>query len=116
MRRGLLVMGSPDSGKSNLCHLIHQLTSERSSEFKVANLDPAAEFCPYSPFMNVRELITLESLMEDGELKMGPNSGLIHCMEYLVKNSAWFIEQLGSDEDDFIVLDLPGQLELSTHL
>lgn len=35
---------------------------------------------------------------------------------YLVENSSWLEEQLGDIDDDYIIFDCPGQLELYTHL
>ena len=63
--------------------------------------------------------------MEDEELHYGPNGGLIFCLEFLLENSEWLREQLcgGSDnegdgdpDDDYIIFDMPGQIELYTHL
>lgn len=67
--------------------------------------------------------------MSDEELHYGPNGGLIFCIEYLLENQEWFKEQLcgGSEEsdepsldndpdDDYILFDMPGQIELYTHL
>ena len=45
----------------------------------VVNLDPAAEDIVYTPSVDIRELISLEDVME--ELNLGPNGGLIYCME-----------------------------------
>ena len=38
----------------------------------------------YTKFMNVdiRELIQVDDVMEDKDLKFGPNGGLVFCMEY----------------------------------
>ena len=36
---------------------------------------------------DIRELISLEDVM--AEMKLGPNGGLIYCMEYLVDNIDW---------------------------
>ena len=45
----------------------------------MVNLDPAAEDIVYTPSVDLRELISLEDVME--ELQLGPNGGLIYCME-----------------------------------
>lgn len=45
----------------------------------LVNLDPAAEHFEYEPTIDIRELITLEDVME--ELDYGPNGGLIYCLE-----------------------------------
>lgn len=35
---------------------------------------------------------------------------------YLIENQDWLKEQLGDDDDDYILFDLPGQIELYTHM
>lgn len=35
---------------------------------------------------------------------------------YLIENQDWLREQLGDDDDDYILFDLPGQIELYTHM
>ncbi|XP_018328666.1 GPN-loop GTPase 3 isoform X2 [Agrilus planipennis] len=82
----------------------------------VVNLDPAAEYFDYNPLVDVRELIQVEDTMEDEELHFGPNGGLIFCIEYLLENSDWLQNKLGDQEDDYILFDCPGQIELYTHL
>lgn len=41
-------------------------------------IDPAAEFIDYEPAFDVRDLINLQTAME--ELNYGPNGGLVFCM------------------------------------
>ena len=48
---------------------------------------------------------------------LGPNGALMYCMEYLAENFDWFEEQLSLfGEDDYLVLDCPGQIELYSHV
>ena len=54
--------------------------------------------------------------MEDEELKFGPNGGLVFAMEFLLENQEWLEEALGENEDDYILFDCPGQIELYTHM
>lgn len=49
------------------------------------------------------------------ELDFGPNGGLIYCMEYLAGNLDWLRENLGEYEEDYLIIDCPGQIELYTH-
>ncbi|CAG8705039.1 17298_t:CDS:2, partial [Racocetra persica] len=77
------------------------------------NLDPAAEKFEYDPTIDIRDLITLEDVME--ELQYGPNGGLIYCLEFLLNNMDWLEEELGEYEDDYLIIDCPGQIELYTH-
>lgn len=84
---------------------------------KLVNLDPAAEHFEYPVTADIRDLIQLDDAMDDATLHFGPNGGLIFCMEYFSKNFDWLLEQIGDDEDDdYIVFDCPGQIELYTHL
>lgn len=82
----------------------------------VVNLDPAAEHFDYQPLVDIRELIHVQDTMEDEELHFGPNGGLVFCLEYLIENSDWLRDQLGDQDDDYVLFDCPGQIELYTHL
>lgn len=114
-----LVMGPAGSGKSTYCTIIQEhcatLGRVRRRTVHVGNLDPAAEHFGYDLAFDIRDLITVEDVME--ELGLGPNGALIYCMEYLLENMDWLSEELdGFDDDDYLVLDCPGQIELYTHV
>ncbi|KAG8477906.1 hypothetical protein CXB51_027505 [Gossypium anomalum] len=102
-----LVIGSAGSGK-------HCETLGRS--IHIVNLDPAAENFNYPVVMYIRELISLDDVME--ELGLGPNGGLIYCMEHLEENlDEWLAEELDNYlDDDYLVFDCPGQIELFSHV
>lgn len=80
----------------------------------VVNLDPAAEHFNYPVAIDIRELISLDDVME--ELNLGPNGGLIYCLEFLLDNIDWLEEKLDDYSDDYLIFDCPGQIELYTHL
>jgi len=80
----------------------------------VVNLDPAAENFNYTVAIDIRNLITIDDVME--ELNYGPNGALVYCMEYLVANIDWLKKEVGYYEDDYLIFDLPGQVELYTHI
>jgi GTPase SAR1 family protein len=63
--------------------------------------------------VDIRELVQLEDVAE--ALELGPNGGLMYCMEYLAANLDWLRAELGSFEDDYLVIDCPGQIELYVH-
>ncbi|KAJ2557243.1 hypothetical protein EV175_001462 [Coemansia sp. RSA 1933] len=109
-----LVMGPAGSGKSTYCQTIMQHCEATKRRVHLVNLDPAAERFEYPPTIDIRELITLEDVME--ELGYGPNGGLIYCFEFLMENLDWLEEQMGDYEDDYLILDCPGQIELYTHI
>ncbi|KAF5282672.1 hypothetical protein FQA39_LY17532 [Lamprigera yunnana] len=116
MRYAQLVIGPAGSGKSTYCSTIMQHGIDAKRHIEVVNLDPAAEYFSYRPIIDIRDLIHVQDTMENDELQFGPNGGLIFCMEYLLQNSDWLHEQLGEREDDYLLFDCPGQIELYTHL
>ncbi len=57
--------------------------------------------------IDIRDLISLDDVQE--ELKYGPNGGLVYCMEYLLENIDWLMEELTEfAEDSFVIFDCPG--------
>lgn len=135
----VFVMGPAGSGKSTLCqrfikHLMSPLDGDRDSSSSsklrrriqphLINLDPAvleeenygggdSSSSGIRPSKDIRELIEVDDVME--ELSYGPNGGLMFCLEYLLENPEWLTEELGEYQDEFLVIDLPGQIELYTH-
>ena len=122
--------------QSTYCKLIQEHCQNLGRAVHVVNLDPAAEEFGYEvsfggwaagllrglaarhpspPPPDVRDLISVQDVME--ELEYGPNGGLIFCMEYLLDNMEWLDEALDSfGDDDYLLLDCPGQIELYSHL
>ena len=49
------------------------------------------------------------------ELQLGPNGGLVYCLEYLEANLDWLKERLDGLGNRYVLFDLPGQIELFTH-
>jgi GPN-loop GTPase len=112
-------MGPAGSGKSTYCqamqHHAETLGGPRKRTIHVANLDPAAEEFDYQLAFDIRELISVEEVMQ--ELNLGPNGALVYCMEYLLNNMDWLQDELDTfGDDDYLILDCPGQLELYTHI
>lgn len=95
--------------------------------------DDGKKGLPYDVLLNVCEsVVNLSSVMK--QLGLGPNGGLVYCMEYLeahVEEVAEMIEQrvvqeVMGDNDGcslsavpgggiYLLFDLPGQVELYTH-
>ncbi|KAF8986680.1 GPN-loop GTPase 2 [Haplosporangium bisporale] len=92
---------------------MYQFLNGMERKTTVVNLDPANETLPYPTDISILELISLEDTMEN--LQLGPNGGIIYCMEYLADNMDWLEEKLKACGEDYIVFDCPGQVELYTH-
>jgi GPN-loop GTPase len=111
---GEIVCGSPGSGKSTYCFGKYQLFTALNRPISVVNLDPANDALPYPCAIDISSLITLEDVMDRHNL--GPNGGLLYCMEYLEVNFDWLegrLKELG--DNAYVLFDLPGQVELSTN-
>lgn len=110
---GQLVIGPPGSGKTTYCKAMHEFLTGIGRKVAVVNLDPANDVLPYPVAVDISTLVTLSDVMDN--LSLGPNGGLIYCMEYLEKNIDWLQAQLAPLKDHFLLLDCPGQVELYTH-
>lgn len=111
-----LVIGPAGSGKSTYCETIREHCATIGRTVHVVNLDPAAEDCLYPVAFDVRDLITVEDAME--ELGLGPNGALLYCMEFLQDSlDDWLGGELSAyGEDDYLLFDCPGQVELYSHV
>lgn len=109
-----MVLGPAGAGKSTFCNSIvsHMQTIGRRAH--IVNLDPAAEPNKYEFTIDIRDLISLEDVME--EMSLGPNGALIYCFEYLLQNLDWLDEEIGDYNDEYLIFDCPGQIELYTHI
>jgi GTPase SAR1 family protein len=111
---GEIVVGSPGSGKSTYCYGKHQLFAALNRPISIVNLDPANDNIPYPCAIDIASLITLQDVMIEHEL--GPNGGMLYCMEYLEANYDWLEDRLKElGKDAYVLFDLPGQVELSTN-
>ncbi|KAF2785489.1 hypothetical protein K505DRAFT_199570, partial [Melanomma pulvis-pyrius CBS 109.77] len=112
---GTLVMGPAGAGKSTFCSAIIQHLQNNKRPCFYVNLDPAAEEFAFEPDLDIKDLISLEDVME--EMSLGPNGGLIYCFEFLLENLDFLTDPLEEVTEDYlIVFDMPGQIELYTHV
>lgn len=128
-----LVIGPPGAGKSTYCNGMHQFLGAIGRKCSVVNLDPANDRTSYPCALDVRDLVTLEEIMD--EHKLGPNGATLYALEELEENYEWLeegLKQLGGvfyptllfsvmcanmliSLDDYVIFDCPGQVELFTH-
>ncbi|KAK9803735.1 hypothetical protein WJX73_009428 [Symbiochloris irregularis] len=116
MKYAQIVVGPAGSGKSTYCDSVRQHCEIVGRTVHVVNLDPAAEEFHYPVAFDIRNLISLEDVLE--ELHLGPNGGLLYCMEYLEDNlEDWLGEELEAyGDEDYLIFDCPGQIELYSHV
>lgn len=108
---GQVVIGPPGSGKTTYCNGMSQFLKLIGRKVAVINLDPANDNLPYECAINIEDLIKLGDAT--GEHSLGPNGGLIYCMDYLEKNVDWLLTKLKPLlKDHYLLFDFPGQVEL----
>ncbi|KAL1546890.1 GPN-loop GTPase qqt1, variant 2 [Salvia divinorum] len=108
---GQVVIGPPGSGKTTYCNGMSQFLQLVGRKVAVINLDPANDSLPYDCAINIEDLIKLEDVM--AEHSLGPNGGLVYCMDFLEKNIDWLEAKLKPLlKDHYLLFDFPGQVEL----
>lgn len=113
-RVGVLVLGPAGAGKSTFCNSIIAHMQSIGRRAHIVNLDPAAEATEFEFTIDIRDLISLQDVME--EMDLGPNGALIYCFEFLLNNLDWLDEEIGDYNDEYLIFDCPGQIELYTHI
>ena len=112
---GCLVMGPAGAGKTTFCSALIQHLRQCKRSCVYINLDPAAEDFAYEPDVDIKEIVPLDDVME--EMGLGPNGGLIYCFEYLLENIDLLTDPLEDVSEEYlIIIDMPGQIELYTHI
>ncbi|OWK12796.1 GPN2 [Cervus elaphus hippelaphus] len=105
---GQAVIGPPGSGKTTYCLGMSEFLRALGRRVAVVNLDPANEGLPYECAVDVGELVGLGDVMDS--LQLGPNGGLLYCMEYLEANLDWLRAKLDPLRGHYFLFDCPGQL------
>lgn len=113
-RVGVLALGPAGVGKSTFCNSIIAHMQSIGRRAHIVNLDPAAEATEFEFTIDIRDLISLQDVME--EMDLGPNGALIYCFEFLLNNLDWLDEEIGDFNDEYLIFDCPGQIELYTHI
>ena len=115
---GQVVIGPPGSGKSTYCNGLQQFYNAIGRSCCIINLDPANDRLPYSTLnsLDIRDYLTIEEIMEEQQL--GPNGGLIYCLESMEESLDIFYlkiqDILKENENTYLIFDCPGQIELFT--
>lgn len=103
------VLGPAGSGKSTLLSSLVDLLGQQQKVLAL-NLDPGADWLPYTPEVDVRTKITLADVME--EYRLGPNGALLASVNLTLNYLPEFEEVISAWGADYVLVDTPGQLEL----
>lgn len=134
---GQIVVGPPGCGKTTYCNGMQQYLRLIGREAFVVNFDPANEgvtqegethddsqpttILPYETIIDVSDdIVNLPTVMM--QLGLGPNGGLLYCMEYIEHHLTdilqILVDRLKQDkfrQCSYLLFDFPGQVELFTH-
>ena len=75
MSFGQLVIGPPGCGKTTFCNGMQHYLELIGRTVSVINLDPANDSLPYDCAIDVRDLVSLEEVMQ--RFALGPNGGAV---------------------------------------
>ena len=106
----IFVTGTAGAGKSLLTSKIKEYYAKNSSFAATLNLDPGVGKLPYSPDIDVRDYVDLNSLMEQYEL--GSNGSLIMANDLIATKIDDIQNEIDVINPDYLLVDTPGQVEL----
>ncbi len=104
------VVGPAGSGKSHLVDALGDWMEANEVSVARLNLDPAAEWLPYEPDVDVRDYVDARSVMR--KYKLGPNGALVASIDMLVEHVDRLREDIEATGANYVLVDAPGQMEL----
>ncbi|MEM0339970.1 MAG: ATP/GTP-binding protein [Acidilobaceae archaeon] len=105
----MIICGPAGSGKSVLTGELSALIESYGAVVARVNFDPAAEYTPYDPDVDIRQYVMVRDLMKKG---LGPNGAIIAAVDSMV-NHVFDVRKVIEDiNPDYVIVDTPGQIEL----
>ena len=106
----IFVTGTAGAGKSLLTSKIKEYYAKNATFPITLNLDPGVASLPYSPDVDVRDYIDLNTIMEKYEL--GSNGSLIMANDLIATKIDDIQKEADTINPDYLIVDTPGQIEL----
>ena len=106
----IFVTGTAGAGKSLLTSKIKEYYAKNATFPITLNLDPGVASLPYSPDIDVRDYVDVNSLMEQYEL--GSNGSLIMANDLVATKIDDIQKEADTINPDYLIVDTPGQIEL----
>jgi len=106
----VVIVGPAGSGKSHLVDALGDWMEFNELGVARVNLDPAAEWLPYEPDVDVRDYVSARDVMR--RYKLGPNGALIASVDMLAEHVEKIREEVEATQANYVLLDTPGQMEL----
>ncbi|MBO8180946.1 MAG: ATP/GTP-binding protein [Archaeoglobus sp.] len=108
----IYLTGTAGSGKTYMTKAIADWFDLKKLDYLTVNLDPGADFLPYSADIDVREWFTLEDIM--GRYNVGPNGAQIIGADLVSTLVDDIKDEIQLSSSEYVLIDTPGQLELFT--
>lgn len=105
----VFVIGPAGAGKSTFVANFAEWMRGEAAPLQLLNLDPAAEYLPYIPDVDVREYIVAKDLMD--RYSLGPNGAIIAAID-LTLNYVDRIQRSIEVDEGYVIVDTPGQMEI----
>jgi len=107
----LFIVGPAGSGKSSFVAAFAEWLDSYEIPYLTVNLDPAAEYTPYTPDVDVRAYVTAREVM--GKYKLGPNGAIIASVDLMLNFVGSIREEVEeSASEGYVIFDTPGQMEI----
>ncbi|ASJ02283.1 GTPase [Thermococcus profundus] len=106
----LAFLGTAGSGKTTLAGSFGKYLEKEGSSVAYVNLDTGVRRLPYRPDLDVRDIVTVEEIMEEG---YGPNGAIVESYDRLLSHVPGIASRIISltNERDYTLIDTPGQME-----
>ncbi len=106
----VVFLGPAGSGKTFLTWAFGRWLEDYGFLVDYVNLDPSADYLPYTPSFDVRGLVRTRDIMElEG---LGPNAAIVRAIDVLVERGNVICESLSKMSGEYILIDTPGQMEI----
>ena len=103
-------VGPAGSGKSHLVDSFGDWLANNELTSIRVNLDPAAEWLPYEPDVDVRRYVRASDVMK--EYRLGPNGALVASVDKIIEYVDALQEEIRAYYANYVLIDTPGQMEL----
>ncbi len=106
----IFILGPAGSGKSYLTKAFSDWLRDHKLDVVTVNLDPAADWLPYSPDVDIRNYVTVDEVMK--KFNLGPNGALIASVDLATNYISDIRSEIESLAPNYVIVDAPGQLEI----
>eukprot|EP00040_Diaphanoeca_grandis_P014685 m.74644 g.74644 ORF g.74644 m.74644 type:complete len:368 (-) comp24683_c0_seq1:61-1164(-) len=111
----IICLGMAGSGKTSFMQRLNAHLHEAKKPCYVVNLDPAVENLPFEANIDIRDTVKYKEVMS--QYGLGPNGGIVTSLNLFATKFDQVLKLVEerSKENDYILFDTPGQIEVFTY-